>query len=159
MPSFDDIREWFGVIFVHHGPYEGGTFKFVIHIPKDYPQSSPTVEFLTDMFHPLVGLSGEFSIAQRIPEWIPDHHQVYHVLQYIKQCFRKTTLKTIEEKHAFNKKALRMYHNEPTIFTKLATQCAQLSSSESVLYERNNGSNSNNPIQFSPLSDTEGKEK
>ena len=28
---------WYGVLFIHHGIYEEGAFKFVMTIPENYP--------------------------------------------------------------------------------------------------------------------------
>ena len=36
LPSFDDFRVWHGVIFIRHGLYQGGVFKFRIELPKEY---------------------------------------------------------------------------------------------------------------------------
>ncbi|KAJ1652642.1 hypothetical protein IWQ61_007074 [Dispira simplex] len=152
IPSPDDIHEWYGVLFVHDGPYEGATFKFVLSIPANYPCVAPKVTFLTDMFHPLVGLDGEFSLGQRFTDWTPHTHYIYHILYYIRHMFKRSALKNIEEKHAFNKKAYQMFHHEPLVFTRLANQCAVLSSSESVLYEQ---PSSRNPIHFSTMSDSQ----
>lgn len=49
-----------------------------------------------------------------------------------------------------NAPALFMYRNEQALFAKLSTQCAALSSSESILYDQSEG-----PIQFTKFS--EGK--
>ena len=28
---------WYGVLFIHHGIYEEGVFKFIMTIPENYP--------------------------------------------------------------------------------------------------------------------------
>ena len=34
LPSFDQSRVWYGVIFIHAGLYRNGIFKFTIHLPE-----------------------------------------------------------------------------------------------------------------------------
>ncbi|KAJ1972198.1 hypothetical protein H4R35_004809 [Dimargaris xerosporica] len=152
LPAMDNLHEWFGVLFIHQGPYEGGTFRFVVKIPEHYPHARPIIVFLTDMFHPLVGKTGEFSLAQRFSEWTPNQHFIFHILHYIKSAFKLSTLKSLHDVHCPNRKAFRMFHEEPAIYHRLAKQCAQLSSSEAVL---NDHGPSNNPIRFTePTSET-----
>ena len=40
--------DWFGVIFVRHGPYEGAVFRFHIYIPKTFPKSDIPVRQTQD---------------------------------------------------------------------------------------------------------------
>ncbi|KAJ3031231.1 hypothetical protein HDV00_008476 [Rhizophlyctis rosea] len=47
-----------------------------------------------------------------------------------------------------------MYHNERQVFSRLASQCAQLSASEPILFDQDDGSE----IKFSPLSEARFEE-
>ncbi|KAM3586769.1 hypothetical protein VKS41_001826 [Umbelopsis sp. WA50703] len=150
MPSSDNLNVWFGVLFVHKGYYRSGVFKFRINIPESYPNAPPTVTFLTDMFHPLVDNQGRLSIAQQFPVWRPHQDYIFHILHYIKNAYKRVVLDGLVEKYCPNKEAYRLYRNDPQIFAKLAQQCAQLSITESYLFDH---FPDNNMIKFSPLSE------
>jgi hypothetical protein len=170
---------WFGCLFVHKGFYRSGVFKFRINIPESYPNAPPTVTFLTDMFHPLVDTQGRLSIAQQFPVWRPHQDYIFHILHYIKNAYKRVVLDGLVEKYCPNKEAYRLYvfipslcshtlfflspvtyfltispysyRNDPQIFSKLAQQCAQLSITESYLFDH---FPDNNMIKFSPLSES-----
>ncbi|CAO3685999.1 unnamed protein product [Umbelopsis ramanniana] len=151
MPLSDNLNVWFGCLFVHKGFYRSGVFKFRINIPESYPNAPPTVTFLTDMFHPLVDTQGRLSIAQQFPVWRPHQDYIFHILHYIKNAYKRVVLDGLVEKYCPNKEAYRLYRNDPQIFSKLAQQCAQLSITESYLFDH---FPDNNMIKFSPLSES-----
>ncbi|KAL1925776.1 uncharacterized protein VTP21DRAFT_659 [Calcarisporiella thermophila] len=155
MPAIDDMNTWYGVLFVRKGYYKNGVFKFRINIPREYPERAPGVAFITDMFHPLVDQNGQLSIGQQFPTWTPNRDYIFHVLHYVRNIFKKVALDGLMEKYCLNKEAYRMYRNEVHIFAKLAQQCAQLSITESILYDNYPESNT---IRFNPLSDTKFEE-
>ncbi|KAG0354446.1 hypothetical protein BGZ54_001636 [Gamsiella multidivaricata] len=143
---------WFGTLFIHKGYYRNAVFKFQLVIPADYPDRRPTVRFLSDMWHPLIDNQGQLALQYQFPQWRPHRDYLFHVLHFVKAAFKKCVLDTIVEKQAVNKEAYRMYRHENKIFAKLAQQRAQLSITESSLYDNYP---SNNSIKFSPLSDEE----
>ncbi|KAI7818632.1 ubiquitin-conjugating enzyme/RWD-like protein [Gamsiella multidivaricata] len=140
MPAADNMNLWFGTLFIHKGYYRNAVFKFQLVIPADYPDRRPTVRFLSDMWHPLIDNQGQLALQYQFPQWRPHRDYLFHVLHFVKAAFKKCVLDTIVEKQA-NK-----------IFAKLAQQRAQLSITESSLYDNYP---SNNSIKFSPLSDEE----
>ncbi|RIA99604.1 ubiquitin-conjugating enzyme/RWD-like protein [Glomus cerebriforme] len=156
MPSADNFHTWFGVLFVHKGYYKNGVFKFKLDIPSDYPERPPAVKFIFNLinnndglFHPLVDPNtGSFSLSQQFKDWTPHKYYIFHVLHYIKKSFKKGVLDNLLEKHCPNKKAFTTYHNEIRTFGVLAKQCADLSITNTVLYDNNIEAN---PIQFSIL--------
>ncbi|ORY94005.1 ubiquitin-conjugating enzyme/RWD-like protein [Syncephalastrum racemosum] len=150
MPSSDNLNIWYGVIFVHKGYYRSGVFKFRMTIPESYPTHPPSVTFLTDMFHPLVDVQGNVSITQQFPTWRPYQDYIFHVLHYLKNMFKKVVLEGLVDKHCLNKEAYRLYRTDTNVFGKLAQQCAQLSITESYLFDH---FPDNNMIRFSPLSE------
>ncbi|KAI7872959.1 ubiquitin-conjugating enzyme/RWD-like protein [Spinellus fusiger] len=150
MPSSDNLNVWYGVIFVHKGFYRSGVFKFRITIPENYPNLPPSVTFLTDMFHPLVDVRGNMSLSQQFPTWKPYQDYILHVLHYIKNSFKKVVLDSLVDKHCLNKEAYRMYRADTGVFVKLTQQCAQLSITESYLFDN---VPDNNMIRFSSLSE------
>ncbi|KAG0232055.1 hypothetical protein BGW42_008488 [Actinomortierella wolfii] len=152
MPATDNMNLWFGTLFIHKGYYRNAVFKFVMTIPPEYPEKRPTVHFVSDIFHPLIDQQRELVLQYQFPTWTPHQDYLFHVLHFIKACFKKCILDRTTEKQAVNKVAYRMYRHEPTIFAKLAQQSAQLSITEQKLYEHHPP---NNSIKFSPLSDPE----
>ncbi|CAB4434200.1 unnamed protein product [Rhizophagus irregularis] len=157
MPSGDNFHTWYGVLFVHKGYYKNGVFKFKLEIPSDYPERPPAVKFIFNLinnnglFHPLVDPdTGSFSLSQQFNDWAPHKYYIFHVLHYIKKSFKKGVLDNLLEKHCFNKQAFTTYHNETRTFAVMAKQCADLSISQTVLYDNNIEAN---PIQFSVLED------
>ncbi|KAL0076941.1 ubiquitin-conjugating enzyme/RWD-like protein [Phycomyces blakesleeanus] len=150
MPSSDNLNVWYGVIFVHKGFYRSGVFKFRMTIPESYPNLPPSVTFLTEMFHPLVDAHGNVSMSQQFPTWRPYQDYILHVLHYLKNMFKKAVLDGLLDKHCFNKEAYRLYRTDVGVFGKLAQQCAQLSITESFLFDH---FPDNNMIRFSSLSE------
>jgi len=76
-PIDTDIRRWQGIIFGPDGsPWEGGIFKLGLTFDENYPFTAPYVRFLTKVFHPNVGPSGEISLGILGDNWNP----VYDVL-------------------------------------------------------------------------------
>ncbi|ORY53225.1 UBC-like protein [Rhizoclosmatium globosum] len=152
MPEANDLYEWWGVLLLHRGYYKEGVFKFHVQIPDDYPNEGPTVRFTTDMFHPLVDRSGFFSLKQQFPVWRAHKDYLCHVLHYIKNSFKEAVLAGLEEMHCPNREAYNMFMHERPLFARLASQCAQLSASDGILFS-NELDEDENIIRFSPLDD------
>ena len=54
----------------HEGYYSDCILKFRLVFPQDYPNSSPQVQFLTDVFHPLISQKdGSFNLSPRFRPW------------------------------------------------------------------------------------------
>ncbi|KAK0468350.1 UBC-like protein [Desarmillaria tabescens] len=135
VPSKESLFIWDAIFFVHQGYYADGIFKFRLLFPPNYPDRPPTVQFTTDMFHPLISANGIFNLAPRFHPWRPKEHFVFHVLHYIKASFKKPVLDKITEADCLNKEAYR-YHDSTGSFASLATQSSLLSQSPSSLFER-----------------------
>ncbi|KAG2193050.1 hypothetical protein INT46_011046 [Mucor plumbeus] len=151
MPSSENFNVWYGVIFVHQGYYSSGAFKFRVAIPEAYPEYPPSVTFISDMFHPLIDSGGNLSLSQQFPTWRPYEDYIFHVLHYIKNIFKKAVLDRLIDKHCPQKEPYRLYRTDIKTFTKLAKQCAELSISESYLYDH---FPEDNMIRFSPISES-----
>ncbi|GBB91803.1 hypothetical protein RclHR1_01920007 [Rhizophagus clarus] len=131
---------------------------YVMPSADNFHKRPPAVKFIFNLinnndglFHPLVDPNtGSFSLSQQFKDWAPHKYYIFHVLHYIKKSFKKGVLDNLLEKHCPNKQAFTAYHNEPRKFAVLAKQCADLSISQTVLYDNNIEAN---PIQFSILPD------
>ncbi|KAJ3023419.1 hypothetical protein HKX48_003336 [Thoreauomyces humboldtii] len=150
-PAPDNLYAWHGTLFLHRGFYKEGVFQFVIRIPPSYPScdTPPTVQFTTDMFHPLVARDGSFNLTAQFPVWRARRDYIAHVLHYMKNAFKEAVLDGLEEEACSNRDAYRIFHDERPLFAKLAAQCAQLSVSEAILFDDADAS----AVRFSPLAD------
>ncbi|KAF9652216.1 UBC-like protein [Thelephora ganbajun] len=141
IPDKNNIFVWDGVFFVHQGYYSDCILKFRLLFPKDYPNSAPQVQFLTDVFHPLISQKdGSFNLSRRFRPWRPKEHHVYDVLHWVKASFKKQALDEIKDHDCFNKEAFRLYHESTSSFAALATQSSMLSQSASALFDKDHPS-------------------
>ena len=93
VPAMHTLLEWHGSLHVKEGFYRGGVFKFVMHIPVDYPESSPNVYFFTQVSHPLVDPdTGRLDLSPAFPTWRPGRDYIVLVLSYLKKIFFKREL-------------------------------------------------------------------
>jgi len=51
------------------GYYVGAVLRFQITFPNDYPERTPTVQFVTDIFHPLIDQKGNFHLNSHLRPW------------------------------------------------------------------------------------------
>ncbi|KJA24657.1 hypothetical protein HYPSUDRAFT_482147 [Hypholoma sublateritium FD-334 SS-4] len=135
VPSSSSIFIWDAVFFVHQGYYADAVLKFRLTFPPNYPDSAPAVDFVTDVFHPLISQTGAFNLAPRFRPWRPKEHHAFDVLHWVKAAFKKHALDGFQESDCFNKEAFRLYRDSTQSFAALATQSASLSQSESALFD------------------------
>ncbi|KAG5727493.1 hypothetical protein E4T56_gene11991 [Termitomyces sp. T112] len=109
MPSVENLLVWDAVFFVHQGYYADAILKFQISFPSAYPDEQPSVQFVTDVFHPLIhNQTGSFNMAPRFRPWRPKEHHIFDMLHYIKAAFKKKALDNLQEADCLNKEAFRM---------------------------------------------------
>ncbi|EGG14384.1 hypothetical protein DFA_12156 [Cavenderia fasciculata] len=87
IPSFTSIFEWHCVLFIRNRVYRSSVIRFVIIIPDDFPEECPVVKFQTPVFHPLIGMDGEFDLTHHFHDWKPEKYMIGHILCYIKNVF------------------------------------------------------------------------
>ncbi|TFK28760.1 UBC-like protein [Coprinopsis marcescibilis] len=139
MPSTESLLIWDAVLFVHQGLYANAVLKFRITFPDNFPDRAPTVQFITDVFHPLISQEGAYNLGHRFRPWRPKEHHIVDVLHCVKTSFKKDVLDKLQLDDCVNKDAYR-YHKSPQSFASLATQSVQLSQTETSLFVRDHPS-------------------
>jgi hypothetical protein len=87
-------------------------------MPNDYPSTPPTVQFITPVFHPLIGEDGKLDIVSEFPDWTATNRKfVWDVLAYVKKIFyqKSSTLPPL------NTEAHHLYNSNKAEFTKKVT--------------------------------------
>ncbi|KAI0682565.1 ubiquitin-conjugating enzyme/RWD-like protein [Cytidiella melzeri] len=139
-PTPNNLLVWDAVFFVHQSYYTDSIFKFQITFSTKYPDRPPVVQFLTDVFHPLIlQQDGTFNLAPRFSPWRPKEHHIFDVLHWIKALFKKHALDDVEEVDCLNKEAFR-YHNTTSSFATLTIQSSMLFQSASALFDEDHPS-------------------
>ncbi|KAJ7283676.1 UBC-like protein [Mycena rebaudengoi] len=143
VPSPENLLVWDAVFFVHQGYYADAIIRFRLTFSTHYPERGPpAVQFLTEVFHPLISETGAFNLAPRFRPWRPKEHRVFDVLHWIKAAFKKHALDGIKESDCFNKEGvpsltvLCRYHETTSSFANLASQSSLLSQSGPALFDR-----------------------
>jgi ubiquitin-conjugating enzyme E2 D/E len=71
-PEGDDMYRWEGAIFgPSDTPYSGGVFRLRILFPLDYPFKSPTINFVTKIYHPNINSAGVICLDILKTKWSP----------------------------------------------------------------------------------------
>lgn len=102
---------WTGVQFVHKGYWAGSVLRFTLAIPSNYPAAAPrvTYEAASTIVHPLIDpATGLLRLDGRFPSWRPRQDFIFHVLHYLKACFKRRELDMVREATCANKEAYRM---------------------------------------------------
>lgn len=113
LPAAKSPLIWYGVLFIHHGIYEEGIFKFVMSIPQNYPDGDcPLVKFVPPVYHPLVNIeTGELDIKQAFPLWRRTVNHLWQVLLFARRLFYR-----IESSNPINEEAAMLYNNDISAF-------------------------------------------
>jgi len=121
IPAAQDSNRWFGVLFVHHGYYQGGVFRFTIDFPDNFPDTGqvPVVKFTPRVFHPLINShNGTFETKRFFRSgWIKGSNHVWQILKAIRASFYK-----IDTASPVEKQAADLYENHPQSFALRAKQ-------------------------------------
>lgn len=156
VPSAQSLLCWDAVYFVHQEFYAGAILHFHINFPSDYPEHVPSVQFVTDVFHPLIASDGTMNLASRFRPWRPKEHNVFHVLAFVKVAFSEAGLNRVKDVDCVNKEAFDLYQKSRASFDALARQSAMLSQSDSALFDSDHPSLAGkvvDGITFKDLSD------
>ncbi|XP_012662308.1 AKT-interacting protein isoform X2 [Otolemur garnettii] len=114
---------WFGVIFIRHGLYQDGVFKFTVYIPDNYPDGDcPRLVFDIPVFHPLVDpTSGELDVKRAFAKWRRNHNHIWQVLMYARRVFYK-----IDTTSPLNPEAAVLYEKDIQLFKSKVVDSVQV---------------------------------
>ena len=133
----DNLRLFFGVIFVRRGPYSNGIFKFQLKLPLKYNDENqhPSITFSTYVYSPYVDeATGVLDILSAYPKWDPSKHYLVTVLTYLKKIFYS---KNFADAKA-NMDAKELSVNDPETFRKKVDACVR--ESQKNMYNNDPGS-------------------
>ncbi|XP_034416456.1 AKT-interacting protein isoform X1 [Cyclopterus lumpus] len=125
-PSYKSALMWFGVIFIRHGLYQDGVFKFTVYIPDNYPDGEcPKLVFDIPVFHPLVDpVSGELDVRRAFTKWRRNHNHIWQVLMYARTIFYK-----INTTEPLNPEAAVLYEKDVQLFKSKVVDSVKLCNS------------------------------
>ncbi|CAN2389337.1 early endosome to late endosome transport [Pristimantis euphronides] len=125
-PSYRSALMWFGVIFIRHGLYQDGVFKFTVYIPDNYPDGEcPRLVFDIPVFHPLVDpISGELDVKRAFAKWRRNHNHIWQVLMYARRIFYK-----IDTTSPLNPEAAVLYEKDVQLFKSKVVDSVKLCNS------------------------------
>lgn len=129
VPSLDDLRTFYGVIFVRRGPFTNGIFKFQLKLPMLYNDVNqhPQIFFLTKVYNPHVDPeTDELDIKTTYPRWDPSRHYLVTVLTFLKKIFYA---KTFDDAKA-DPEARELSVKDPGAFRQKVDECVRESQKE-----------------------------
>jgi len=125
IPSMDDLRLFYGVIFVRRGPFTNGIFKFQIRLPESYNDINqwPEITFSSYVYNPHVDAkTGKLDVKAAYPKWDPHRHYLVTVLTYLKKIFY---VKTFGPEANANLQATKLSHDDPIAFRRNVDGCVR----------------------------------
>lgn len=138
VPSLDDLRTFYGFIFVRRGPYANGIFKFQLQVPPAYNDKNtwPQITFTTFVYNPCVDpVTWELDVKSAFPVWNPHKHYLVTILTYLKKIFySKDFTSTIVR----NQEAKELAIHNPELYRKKIGQCVL--QSQETMFENLEGS-------------------
>ena len=109
-----------------HGPsdsiYETGTWRIVVEFPKEYPYKSPSVGFVTPIYHPNIDFkSGSICLDVLNTEWTP----IYNVA-HIYETFIPQLLQYPNAEDPLNEDAAAVYLDDIDKFNQAVLECIRV---------------------------------
>lgn len=127
IPSLDDLRLFFGIIFVRRGLYTNGIFKFQLRLPAKYNDTNqhPEIIFTSYVYNPYVdAVSGKLDVKAAYPHWDSSKHYLVTVLTFLKKIFYA---KTFEDTLQANVEAKQLAASDPAAYREKVLECVRKS--------------------------------
>jgi ubiquitin-protein ligase len=134
IPSMDNLRHFYGIIFVRRGPFTNGIFKFELKLPAKYNDVNmwPQITFYSYVYNPYVlEETGELDIRSAYPNWDPSRHYLVTVLTYLKKIFYS---KNFSDAKA-NLEAKKLAETDPEAYRKKVDGCVRKSQTNTYANE------------------------
>lgn len=91
-------------------PYEDNIYKLLITFPKNFPESAPSIKFVTKIFHPNVSINGDICVSSIGSKW----NESTDIITILYSIF--FMLKNPNLKHGINEEAVNLCKNDPNSF-------------------------------------------
>ncbi|KAL5279900.1 AKTIP family protein [Megaselia abdita] len=130
IPSYENSKIWFGVLFVRSGIYNGAIFRFNILLPDNFPDDKilPSVVFQNEIFHPLVcPYTGTCDLSFAFQEWRKGVDHVWHILKLVQLLFADVTEASKFTNKYSNPEAADLMTNNFGKFSEKAVESMSLS--------------------------------
>uniref|UniRef100_A0A8D0A242 Akt interacting protein n=1 Tax=Sander lucioperca TaxID=283035 RepID=A0A8D0A242_SANLU len=116
-PSYKSALMWFGVIFIRHGLYQDGVFKFTVYIPDNYPDGECPVSIVVFSSRKCFWASNHSLILR-------NHNHIWQVLMYARTVFYK-----INTTEPLNPEAAVLYEKDVQLFKSKVVDSVKLCNS------------------------------
>ena len=117
-PSLKSLQIWYGVVFVQTGLYAEGIFQFKVILNDDYPFSTPTIRFVSKVYHPQVAANGYLNVGHSVPPQKKGQGAIWNALKYTRDCFHN-----IDENASCNDEVSRIMKTSTEEFKALTRGC------------------------------------
>uniref|UniRef100_T1ISW3 UBC core domain-containing protein n=1 Tax=Strigamia maritima TaxID=126957 RepID=T1ISW3_STRMM len=113
LPAANTPLKWYGVLFASHNYYEDGVFRFILHIPDNYPNGMvPRLFFQPPIFHPLVDAeTGELDLLREFSKWRRNVNYLWQILAFMRRIFIK-----MDCTNPINSQASFLFENDIEMF-------------------------------------------
>jgi len=125
VPSTENLRHFYGVIFVRRGPFTNGIFKFQIRLQESYNaiNTHPSIIFDSYVYNPHVDEStGKLDVSAAYPRWDPHRHYLVTVLTFLKKIFY---VKSFGPDAKANLEAKELSKSNPEEYRRKVENCVQ----------------------------------
>lgn len=126
VPSMNDLRHFYGLIFVRRGHFTNGIFKFELRLPLKYNDvnTHPQITFTSKVYNPYVYWeTGELDIQSAYPSWDPSRHYLVSSLTLLKRIFYVKAGSMKDAKA--NPEAKKLMETDPEAYQKRVDECVR----------------------------------
>lgn len=104
---------WVAIILGPEGtPFENGTFSLILTFDENYPQHPPSVNFVSEMFHPNIYSNGDLCLDLLKSKWSPSY-DVLAILLSIQSLLNDPNIKS-----PANVEAAKLLEKDPNEYNK-----------------------------------------